>query len=262
MDRASIPCFPIGTSPPPSAAGTGIRTASTSFSNPPGIAKRKSGRIRERTGLTGWLARAKPEPVQLTGGQLNSLAPVFSPDGKKLYVIGQQQRGELERYDSKSREWAPYLSGISADFVEFSRDKQWITYVTFPDEILWRSRIDGSDRLQLTRPPMQVVLPSWSPDGTKSRSRVSHRASLGERTLFRPQAARFNPCCRNRIIRRYQLVAGRDKHPPQLRLLSRNQLHGITIVHLATTPERDARYGRPLASAMVARRTIHCSENE
>ena len=121
--------------------------------------------IRERHGLTSWLRNPKPEPVQLTGGQLNSVAPVFSPDGKKLYVIGQQHRGELHRYDSKSREWVPYLSGISAEFVEFSRDKEWITYVTFPDGILWRSRPDGSDRLQLTRPPMQAIVPSWSPDG-------------------------------------------------------------------------------------------------
>ena len=120
---------------------------------------------RERHGLTSWLGNSKPEPVQLTGGQLNSVAPVFSPEGKKLYVIGQQHRGELQRYDSKSREWVPYLSGISAEFVEFSRDKQWITYVTFPDGILWRSRPDGSDRLQLTRPPMQAIVPSWSPDG-------------------------------------------------------------------------------------------------
>jgi Tol biopolymer transport system component len=122
---------------------------------------------RERRGLNDWLGNSKSEPVQLTGGQLSSVAPVFSSDGKKLYVIGQQNRGELERYDSKSREWVSYLSGISAEFVEFSRDKQWITYVMYPGGTLWRSRADGSDRLQLTRPPMQAVAPSWSPDGTQ-----------------------------------------------------------------------------------------------
>jgi eukaryotic-like serine/threonine-protein kinase len=123
--------------------------------------------IRERNALTRWLGSSKPEPVQLTSGQLNSLAPVFGPDGKKLYVIGQQHRGELQRYDSKSRESVPYLSGISAEFVEFSLDKQWIAYVMFPEGTLWRSRPDGRDRLQLTRPPMQSVVPSWSPDGSQ-----------------------------------------------------------------------------------------------
>jgi Tol biopolymer transport system component len=98
---------------------------------------------------------------------VDSLAPTFSPDGKKLYVIGQQLRGELVRFDSKSRQWVPYLSGISAEFADFSRDGQWVTYVAFPEETLWRSRIDGSDRLQLTSPPMQAISPRWSPNGKR-----------------------------------------------------------------------------------------------
>jgi Tol biopolymer transport system component len=92
---------------------------------------------------------------------------VLSPDGKKLYVIGQQLRGELVRYDSKSHEWVPYLSGISAEFVDFSKDGQWVAYVAFPEETLWRSRVDGSERLQLTFPPMQALSPFWSPDGKR-----------------------------------------------------------------------------------------------
>src|SRR4029077_1821766 len=49
----------------------------------------------------------------------------------------------------------------------FSRDGQWVAYVTFPDDILWRSRVDGSERLQLTYPPVEAYMPSWSPDGTR-----------------------------------------------------------------------------------------------
>jgi Tol biopolymer transport system component len=122
---------------------------------------------REGRGLLGLFERSRLKPVQLTSGQLNSLAPVFGPDGKKLYIIGQQLRGELGRYDLLSHQWVPYLGGISADFVEFSRDGQWILYVSFPEQILWRSRIDGSERLQLTRPPMQALEPQWSPDGKR-----------------------------------------------------------------------------------------------
>jgi Tol biopolymer transport system component/predicted Ser/Thr protein kinase len=120
---------------------------------------------RERGGLTARFDKSQLEPVQLTSGQLNSLAPVFSPDGKKLYVIGQQLRGELVRYDLHSHEWVPYLSGISAEFLDFSRDGQWVAYVDFPEGALWRSRVDGSERQKLTGPHMQVVEPSWSPDG-------------------------------------------------------------------------------------------------
>ena len=122
-----------------------------------------------RGGIARFARSGRPasEPVQLTGGQLNSLAPVLSPDGKKLYVIGQQLRGELVRYDSRSREWVPYLSGISADCADFSKDGQWVAYVAFPEGTLWRSRIDGSDRLQLTFSPMRAVSPRWSPDGKR-----------------------------------------------------------------------------------------------
>jgi Tol biopolymer transport system component len=36
-----------------------------------------------------------------------------------------------------------------------------------PEGLLWRSRVDGSERLQLTQPPLQLLLPRWSPDGTR-----------------------------------------------------------------------------------------------
>ena len=51
--------------------------------------------------------------------------------------------------------------------MEFSRDGRWITYVSYPDRALWRSRSDGSERLQLTFPPDKTYLPRWSPDGRR-----------------------------------------------------------------------------------------------
>ena len=107
------------------------------------------------------------EPVQLTTGPLSFSDPVLSKDGKKLFVMGQQTRGELVRYDAKSRQFLPFLAGISASEADFSRDGQWVTYVTFPENTLWRSKADGSERLQLTYPPMEAELPRWSPDGTR-----------------------------------------------------------------------------------------------
>jgi Tol biopolymer transport system component len=92
---------------------------------------------------------------------------MVSQNGKKLYVIGEQLRGELVRYDARSGEFVPCLAGISAEFVDFSRDGKWVTYVSFPDRILWRSRIDGTERLQLTAPPVQATMPRWSPDGKR-----------------------------------------------------------------------------------------------
>ena len=125
--------------------------------------KKEIWTIRERQGL----AVASSGPIRLTAGQMSSIAPLVSPDAKKLYVIGEHLRGELVQHDAKLKVFIPYQSGISAEFVDFSRDGKWMIYVSFPDRILWRSRIDGSDRLQLTAPPVQATMPRWSPDGKR-----------------------------------------------------------------------------------------------
>jgi Tol biopolymer transport system component len=81
--------------------------------------------------------------------------------------VTSQLRDELVRYDPVSRQFTPYLSGISAICVNFSPDGKWMTYVVYPENTLWRSKADGTERFQLTPPPLFVRLPSWSPDGTR-----------------------------------------------------------------------------------------------
>lgn len=118
--------------------------------------------IREAGGLFQKFSR---QPVQLTTGPINFERPVPSRDGKRLFVFGKQPRGELVRYNTKSRQWEGYLAGISAEHLSFSRDGNWVTYVTYMDAVLWRSKVDGTGRLQLSSPEMRCALPSWSPDG-------------------------------------------------------------------------------------------------
>ena len=120
--------------------------------------------MREEGGL---LRKSSQGPTQLTNGPLNFLGPVPSTDGRRVFVIGSQPRGELARYDPKSGQFVPYLGGISAEDVSFSKDGQWVAYLAFPEGNLWRSKIDGRERLQLTFAPMQVSLPRWSPDGKR-----------------------------------------------------------------------------------------------
>src|SRR5271157_4657769 len=119
---------------------------------------------RENGGL---LRKATRQPVRLTAGPMDTSAPVPSTDGKKLFVIGTQQRGELAHYDARSRQFAPYLSGISADELDFSKDGRWVAYVAYPEGTLWRGHVDASERLQLTYPPMWAGLPHWAPDGKR-----------------------------------------------------------------------------------------------
>jgi Tol biopolymer transport system component/DNA-binding winged helix-turn-helix (wHTH) protein len=106
-------------------------------------------------------------PVQITSGPLGFGYAVPSSGGKQVFVLGTQSWAELERYDFRRKTFLPYLAGISAWEAEPSRDGQWIAYVSYPDLTLWRSRPDGSDRLQLTFPPVEVTSPRWSPDGSR-----------------------------------------------------------------------------------------------
>jgi serine/threonine protein kinase/Tol biopolymer transport system component len=117
--------------------------------------------IREKANL---FQRAKREPIQLTSGPMSFLGPNVDRDGK-LFALGTQSKNELVRYDVRSKQLSLYLSGISAEGVDFSRDGQRLTYVAIPDGTLWRSKLDGSQRVQLTFPPLQVALPEWSPTG-------------------------------------------------------------------------------------------------
>ena len=111
------------------------------------------------------LGSRRAEPVQLTFGPVGFDAPVPSRDAKRLFAVGFQAAGELVRFDARSGQFTPYLSGLSADGVAFSKDGAWVAYVAFPEGTIWRSRVDGTDRLQLTFPPLSGSLPRWSPDG-------------------------------------------------------------------------------------------------
>jgi Tol biopolymer transport system component len=105
------------------------------------------------------------KPIQLTWSPMSLFAPIPSKDGKSLFCVGATTRGELLRYDLKARRFTPYLAGISAEYAAFSKDGQWVAYVSYPEGTLWRSRVDGSERVQLTYPPAYALLPRWSPDG-------------------------------------------------------------------------------------------------
>jgi len=128
---------------------------------------------------TGFLQKRSTEPIQLTYGPMAFSTPLPSRDGKKLFAVGYLQRGELTRYDMKTGTFAPFLSGISADSVAFSKDGQWVAYVSFPDATLWRAKVDGNEKLQLTFPPMVAVLPGWSPDGQQI---VFYTQTAGQKT--------------------------------------------------------------------------------
>ena len=104
-------------------------------------------------------------PTRLTAGPMNISGPAASGTPNQAFVMGSIPRAELVRYAPATAELVPYLSGISAEGVEPSRDGRWLAYTLFPEGTLWRSNVTGTERMQLTFPPMRAFLPRWSPDG-------------------------------------------------------------------------------------------------
>ncbi len=112
---------------------------------------------------TGWWQR-HVEPRRLTAVPMSIHDAVASRDGKTVFALGTKERGELVRYDMKTKQFGPFLGGVSANDVTFSKDGQWVAYRSFPDGILWRSRADGTDRLQLSYAGVGESI-NFSPDG-------------------------------------------------------------------------------------------------
>jgi Tol biopolymer transport system component/DNA-binding winged helix-turn-helix (wHTH) protein len=106
-------------------------------------------------------------PIQLTSGPIFWGPAVFARNGHTVFSRGMSLRGELVRYDERSAHFDPYLHGISAEMVAFSRDRKFVAYVSFPDGILWRANRDGTGILQLTKPPFYPRDVRWSPDGSQ-----------------------------------------------------------------------------------------------
>jgi serine/threonine protein kinase/Tol biopolymer transport system component len=120
--------------------------------------------VDERRGL---LRRPSGDPIQLTTGPIHWAPPVPGKDGKDIFAVGYHFRGELSRLDPRTKQLQPFLGGVSADGVSFSKDGNSVAYTSNPDGILWKARLDGTNPIQLTDAPFVAFMPRWSPDGSQ-----------------------------------------------------------------------------------------------
>jgi serine/threonine protein kinase len=104
----------------------------------------------------------KPQAVRLTPGQPEVTGMAPSRDGNGMFVVGRLAQGAMHFYDEKEKRFLPYLRGLPATQLVVSPDRKWMVYTDYPRGYLWRCKIDGSEKLQLTNTSAQM--PTWSPD--------------------------------------------------------------------------------------------------
>jgi Tol biopolymer transport system component/DNA-binding winged helix-turn-helix (wHTH) protein len=118
-----------------------------------------------------WALRERPwyqadsRPRQITDGPLGYQAPVTAPGSDRIYFIGATSQYELLKAMPKASTFTTLDQNLSAAaLAEYSHDGKWIAWENASDNSLWRSRVDGSERIELTTPPLRIFTMKWSPD--------------------------------------------------------------------------------------------------
>jgi serine/threonine protein kinase len=104
----------------------------------------------------------KPVPFRITGNQIPILAYTPSRDSRGLFVLSGMDQASMRAYDPRLKKLAPFLEDLSMLSFVISPDRRWMVYTEYPSRKLWKSRVDGSEKLQLT--DSYAVMEQWSPD--------------------------------------------------------------------------------------------------
>ncbi|WP_245536230.1 winged helix-turn-helix domain-containing protein [Terriglobus roseus] len=124
----------------------------------------------------GWVGSILGNPTwNLADGPVDFWrSPVIAPDSHHLYSIGVQMRNHVVGLDAA---FDSFLEDMSIDSMSISHDGKWVAYTTYPEGFLWKSRLDGTDRVRLSGPLVRVRSPQWSAD---DRSLIYLRAHDGD----------------------------------------------------------------------------------
>jgi DNA-binding winged helix-turn-helix (wHTH) protein/Tol biopolymer transport system component len=112
----------------------------------------------------GWFGSRSGDPIQLTKGPIAFDHPTATPDGSRMFAIGSHNEYQLLRIEPKTLTKTAMLAESGATDMDFSLDGQWVVYAARENGTLWKSRIDGSNRLQLMAGATGAFAPHWSPD--------------------------------------------------------------------------------------------------
>ncbi len=111
-----------------------------------------------------------PDPVgpfQITSQAMDFKRPTISDDGKTIYAIGWQLRGEVVERAPDDQEFHPIdgLKSMSVEQVDYSSDGERAVFVSYPDSHLWQKELADNSATQLTFGTMRVANPQISPNG-------------------------------------------------------------------------------------------------
>jgi Tol biopolymer transport system component len=111
-----------------------------------------------------WEPAIQMSQLPMSLGDVHGIA--FDRELQRLFVLnGPPSRSTFVRFDPRTQGFRQILPGISGNFLDYSRDGQWIAYTSSSGDALWVSRAEGSAVRRFAFPPEEVQLPRWSPDG-------------------------------------------------------------------------------------------------
>jgi Tol biopolymer transport system component/DNA-binding winged helix-turn-helix (wHTH) protein len=119
--------------------------------------------LQEKSGLF----PRKTDPIQITAGPLSYQLSVPSTDGSRIFTIGAQISSRLLMLEPTSGRSMPWFADINVRHFAFAPNGQFMAWTSASDGLLWRSKLDGSQRLRLTSPPAQTFRAAWSPDSSR-----------------------------------------------------------------------------------------------
>jgi Tol biopolymer transport system component/DNA-binding winged helix-turn-helix (wHTH) protein len=117
--------------------------------------------IEENRGL---FRRSSSQPIQLTMGPIAFDHPNAIPGKNRILAIGSHNEYQLLRIDPRTNAKTAMLAESGATDMDFSLDGQWVVYAARENGTLWKSRIDGTGKVQLTAAATGAFAPHWSPD--------------------------------------------------------------------------------------------------
>jgi len=123
-----------------------------------------------------------PNALQAGGVRLQQMNRLLGPVGslaldplkKRLFVLSDSAdpadtaplvQTEIISFDMASRVFRPYLAGLPAEDLDFSRDGKRIVRVNPADRTVWTGLPDGSDARRIPIADRDNELPRWAPDG-------------------------------------------------------------------------------------------------